>query len=1091
MAHDKESTNPPSISSPLKQKVRQDEIDFQKVLNLFTHRHTSQLFSRQAATFQKVSRVCAAKGLRMSYLRPVQDMIKFALAAIEEGPDGLTFLDPLCGVIALHGKPFDTIRAFCELENADVLSTSLSIIGTALSSKHPKLVIAIANMISDFVNLNRDTSTLATKLNGQANPVSAEALEAAATKTAFNQPSDAPEETTEDKMNLVASAASPIDLTKAPPHELRYYIVAHSGIIGLLLDSLQQNADNPEIALALAGTCRDLSYALITSKQLSLAGFFDIASMLLDHDARSQIVNVVVELIWNLIEMDPVAIEAFGTELNVRVLSRLLSQLLDEGYRLQDKYLRNEILVILNLIARIPANRKHLARTPTLRTILLYATYAELDGNYDSDTPMCQPFTQSTDDSDMEMKILLWTISALCVTEQFSHAQIVQAELLRALFLYIEDDVAEAHASVSRWSFTQLMALQKYALQALYSLVPSLPQQYAFENGNEKLIRFAERIVQNADNSVDKQLSREHLLELQAIAISVVLQACWHVDFAAADQTSECFAILVNLFANDEVSLAVKADSISILCFLTKTNEHNRRLFRKEGGLKAVVELLSKPGNVKKYVKQSPRLLYSVVDCIWQTVANNKRNEAHFLVQDGIDSLLDLVNADSPFKMKKQVIGCIADLLVNHKSKKYVHEWRGRSKSKGDMKQETTALSMLLDLWVQQEAKSRDKGVMGVFTSSRKAESRATPKRTARIATPPATPPRAATTTTAGSISSVDDSDMKGLFANGGKLQAEEEAKPEKGDEIDMRTAIYAVFNALEFQFPYATPTQKAQMKAVEGYVAFRRGQVFYDIGAELTNQEGVIPVSEDRQFLAFTVEHCQRMADDIRTFQIKQKQEVTSASKTMMDAYFETIQRRKDQDKSAPQANSNRANFSMMRNRLAAKEMKEDMLKQSLDVDATLKKTAGSGARAARNLRGGAGGIYTEADLADGSDDEDLQDPQFEAKLLSDLKLQGLTDEYPDPASRVGTAASLAYPGEKPSSPPPVFDPRPITQGVQYIQESILEDEGIEKILESTQPLPADSTTDTGGDTTTAKEGDAENTAVAEKAEEQKAVQQ
>lgn len=61
------------------------------------------------------------------------------------------------------------------------------------------------------------------------------------------------------------------------------------------------------------------------------------------------------------------------------------------------------------------------------------------------------------------------------------------------------------------------------------------------------------------------------------------------------------------------------------------------------------------------------------------------------------------------------------------------------------------------------------------------------------------------------------------------------------------------------------------------------------------------------------------------------------------------------------------------MKNRLAAKDLKATMIANSLDTQATLKKTAGSGAKAAKELREG----------------DEVDDPEFEAKRKLQLRLQ------------------------------------------------------------------------------------------------------
>lgn len=83
------------------------------------------------------------------------------------------------------------------------------------------------------------------------------------------------------RLDEAANAVAPIDLSKAPPSELRYYIVAHSGLINQILDCLQDNCENKDVELALTTTCRDLSYAVVTARQLTVGGLFDMVITLL------------------------------------------------------------------------------------------------------------------------------------------------------------------------------------------------------------------------------------------------------------------------------------------------------------------------------------------------------------------------------------------------------------------------------------------------------------------------------------------------------------------------------------------------------------------------------------------------------------------------------------------------------------------------------------------------------------------------------------------------------------------------------------------------------------------------------------------
>ena len=138
-------------------------------------------------------------------------MIKFALVAMET-EEGQVFVDPLCEVIRLHGREFDTVRAFEALDSAEVLTASLAVMGSALKCKEPTIICAVAKMISDFVSSNKESSTLTSKLNGNAEAASI-ADKAAASKAGHSARAVLDDE---------SAAALPIDLTKAPPNQLRY-----------------------------------------------------------------------------------------------------------------------------------------------------------------------------------------------------------------------------------------------------------------------------------------------------------------------------------------------------------------------------------------------------------------------------------------------------------------------------------------------------------------------------------------------------------------------------------------------------------------------------------------------------------------------------------------------------------------------------------------------------------------------------------------------------------------------------------------------------------------------------------------------------
>ena len=56
----------------------------------------------------------------------------------------------------------------------------------------------------------------------------------------------------------------------------------------------------------------------------TVAGFCELATSLLNQDFRADIVDVGLELLWNLLELDPEACSTFGNEENFKFESVLL-----------------------------------------------------------------------------------------------------------------------------------------------------------------------------------------------------------------------------------------------------------------------------------------------------------------------------------------------------------------------------------------------------------------------------------------------------------------------------------------------------------------------------------------------------------------------------------------------------------------------------------------------------------------------------------------------------------------------------------------------------------------------------------------------
>merc|ERR1740139_1682674 len=131
----------------------------------------------------------------------------------------------------------------------------------------------------------------------------------------------------------------------------------------------------------------------------------------------------------------------------------------------------------------------------------------------------------------------------------------------------------------------------------------------------------------------------------------------------------------------------------SVLAGLCKENDDNRREFRKKDGVEAIrEEVVYRPDETT-----DNHLFYTlcVVDCVWSAVVGTKKNELRFLDAGGLFALLDVLEV-APLILKRQIIGCLADLMQYKKAAKLFVQWTSQVTMKG-------ALKMLLELWQSEQ----------------------------------------------------------------------------------------------------------------------------------------------------------------------------------------------------------------------------------------------------------------------------------------------------------------------------------------------------------------------------------------------------
>ena len=478
-----------------------NEVEYEKALALFSDRHTKDLTSRQATTLSRIARSKKA-GLRLMEIENVSLLMQAALERLSSPHTKDLFVEPLELFIRLFALPLVPELKAPELDKAALICSCFSVFEKVISLKIPCLTKAVAETLPLFANHSANT---------------------------------------------------------ADPNE-NLKIILQADIIPALLRVF------PEFVDVIVNCFHALSKYPLAALKMGESGLLNHISVPLGGDFRKESVVFSNEILLNIIESVPS--DSFSAwflpnaEAIITALRRLITDSLSKGHRVEDKESRNEFVVILSLLARIPTCASHFALCDILRPLLATVTAPELSalaGNGKvSQTGVTRPFTlsppavlketfnlgndafrsdiaslsSSTDDLDLELKRLVWHLSALLIDDPFCHSQIAASQLLSCVLMFI-DIIPDAkfspsynpHPSVNRWLLSQQLELQYDALRLVSALAPELPAEFVAQQGHQRLMNLVMFVTLNPANDPGRALTSDQCAALRVAALSC-LAAC-------------------------------------------------------------------------------------------------------------------------------------------------------------------------------------------------------------------------------------------------------------------------------------------------------------------------------------------------------------------------------------------------------------------------------------------------------------------------------------------------------------------------------------------------------------------------------------
>ncbi|EFJ42961.1 hypothetical protein VOLCADRAFT_96890 [Volvox carteri f. nagariensis] len=321
-------------------------------------------------------------------------------------------------------------------------------------------------------------------------------------------------------------------------------------------------------------------------------------------------------------------------------LAGLLRWLLLNGFSKADKELRNDVLVVINLLLEAPDFRAAAAHVHVFEPLLAAATCPELATRPE----LVANYALTTDALDHELRLLVWTaLMHGCLLPEVLAA--AAGGFMRVLLLYV--NIGEGHPAVRRWNPDQLAALRAAALSKLHTLSPLCPDEYERAGGTATLLSF----VGAAPLAAHLEAALRHVHHL----------------FTLVPESRDSFGA-AGLIPNQR--RLRKADGV-------------RALLTALARLRALDPLLPAPYAV------------AVLDCVWASIVPDRKSTAKFLVEQGLDHVLKHLEAGNKGH-RPVALRLLSDLLENPRSHTFFHEWMSDVDKK-------SAAHLLLSIWMEED----------------------------------------------------------------------------------------------------------------------------------------------------------------------------------------------------------------------------------------------------------------------------------------------------------------------------------------------------------------------------------------------------
>uniref|UniRef100_A0A672K662 Cilia- and flagella-associated protein 69 ARM repeats domain-containing protein n=1 Tax=Sinocyclocheilus grahami TaxID=75366 RepID=A0A672K662_SINGR len=404
------------------------------------------------------------------------------------------------------------------------------------------------------------------------------------------------------------------------------------------------------------------------------------------------------EILWNLLEngsRQEVTSQLSSSDC-IASLKDVFLHLLLKGFRHHERQLRNDLLVLLSLIAEKPG--APLIESGFLKHLTPFLTFPELK----SHNPLVRNLKLSFSQEDFEMKKLLLNMIVVLSRDLAVLQLFREGRVMLALMLLVKpsSSAERSRRHRHRWSSRQQEELQLQALSTLSALAPLMLDEYMSCQANTCLVL---SLIETCLS--DSFSGRSHGFHGSGGGRRAQLRYCVRVLRSVASVEHEpllqdlcdqgAIGQLLGESPSDEdaVALEIQTDCLFLLSVLCEGDVHRKELFGTDG-VEVLIQYLSLDAALVSSGLGHNKLLLSTVDCLWSCVLGCFGTEDVFVAGGGVDLLLQLLQR-SPRHMLTPLVSVLLELCESPQAITRLLRWSGE--------RDASAPQLLLHIWRREE----------------------------------------------------------------------------------------------------------------------------------------------------------------------------------------------------------------------------------------------------------------------------------------------------------------------------------------------------------------------------------------------------